>query len=270
MPTNNGIASIAPRALQLDAQALDDSLHSLLLQEYRNLLRHYPSSSLHRLIPEVTFLLRLLFHLNTSFIHRPTPGNALHTIVYSDTISSKNLRLPQRLGLLFFDAWLPYILSRARNFRAITESDAFTTVETLVKFLSFLNLFIFLRRSVYPSLPHRLLSIVSVHPRPTKPLRAAFEIVDSQLVWQGLAEFALFLAPVVRRLLKGGLLGIGGGSRRARVDGVCVSCSEGVVMAHRAVPCGCWYCYVCCREAEGGTCLGCGSGVAGAERVKTW
>lgn len=107
-----------------------------------------------------------------------------------------------------------------------------------------------------------------------------FEYVNSQLVWQGVAEFALVVGPLLAAMrdwiggeeVVGRVLGGFGIGRRRRVAAEAISERCGVCgqsemrMKHRVVPCGCVFCWACVAGRRGG-CAGCGGSVGGVERV---
>lgn len=260
------------RAIQLDAQRLDDELQSLLLQEWRLILRKFPRSPLNSLTAEVTLLLRFLLHSNSLGANKPTPGTALQNLAFVDMRGKRpvlGLTRIQRIGHFLLDVLVPYIFEKLRHRGWSSTSRIVTWLETGYKIVALGNLLAFLRTGVYHTLSHRVLRTGLAHPTPTRPQRTAFEIVDRQLVWQGLAEFALFLAPVVKRLIKG--IAFGAGIRRMQGEGLCVGCGETAVMPHVAIPCRCRYCYVCGRgmtDGVGSFCGGCGGVVGGVERLR--
>lgn len=150
-----------------------------------------------------------------------------------------------------------------------------------------LNLALFFRRGVFRSVADRLVGARLAYAKPVVARAPAFEFVNAQLVWQGVAEFALLIAPLLsspgwigrsrvgRRVLAG--LGVAERAPLAGEEGAgedkCAGCgSAEITMKHRALPCQHVFCYVCVRaELErdpGMRCGVCGAGVHEIERMK--
>lgn len=272
------------RVLQLDAQRLDDELESLFLTSARECLRFLPHSTISTHLPELKFSLRLYLYLNSIFRNRPSPGNAIQGLSYTNTTPTLQntrpnlLSKPQRVAHLLLDILLPYINTHLRQSMRQSSQSTVSRILSLAdvgwRVCALSNLILFLRNGQFLTLGHRVsgIQIIASHATPLR--RTAFEFMHRQLVWEGVAEFALFLMPVVRGLLRGGMVRAVSVVRRFAgnergVEG-CVGCQAQAVMPHEALPCRCLYCYVCLRrvvEGIGSTCEGCGGRVAEVERV---
>lgn len=282
MPPPSAVPSTpAQRVSQLDASRLDAELQTLFLTDAQSALRHLPAGVLQRHIPELKALLRLIFHLNTISIDVPSPGNALQNLHYTTSIPpTPHLTKYQRLLHLILSILLPYLWAHLR--RRATHPDhararrVLNGLETVVRVMELVNLYVFLRNGSYRSLADRIAGTRLRYA--TRETRAApiFEFVHSQLVWQGVAEGALLLAPVLalprafaRSKVGRRLLG-GFGERGAGGSGCGVCRASEVVMPHRVLPCACLFCYVCVagRIVEGGECFKCGGAVVRIERVR--
>lgn len=243
------------RVVQLDALRLDDEIDSLFLSQSTEFLRHC-NISIASVKPEVQLCLRLLSFANTVNSSSPTPGLSLHSLAFS-SLRDKAAPLTslQKLSYLCTNAFLPYIIIRlAEVFPTLSER-----LQTLTKVVELLNRFHFLSYARFPTLSHRVSGISLVHPVPVAPQRSPFEILHSQLVWQGVAQFALFLSPVIRSLVNRPI-------RASRRDDACAVCA-GNTMLHVMMPCRCLYCYICGVEVRR-VCSACGGVAGGLQRLR--
>lgn len=281
------------RVSQLDAARLDDELQTLFLSEARTALRFVPGGTLESLLPELKALLRLIFFLNTVAQHKPSPGNAFQNLRYASARSGAPLSRWQRAVHFALEVALPYAWARLR--RRTSGGDwarrrrgtwrLLNAAEAAARLGALANLAAFFRAGRYRSLADRAARARLRYARPARDVPPAFEFVNSQLVWQGVAEGALLLAPLLaapgalarsslgRRVL--GAIGVRGAAAAEDGRGVtrCAECGAGdVVMPHRVLPCKHLFCYVCLAAAlersPALVCRACGAGVHGLERVK--
>lgn len=261
-PSRNVQQVPVQRVLQLDALRFDDDL---LATFERRLQRHLMNTLSFSPSPTtLRFILRLIHFVHTTVINRPTPGHSLQGLSFT------TLSLPQRLVHLLVDILLPYVVT------------LYPTRKTLgflyaVALLLVRSRFVFNGRGV--TLAHLLGgSHVRYNGNVSASRSLLFQFVDRQLVWQGLAELALCISPVVKSLLSSRIFSLsyilhvvrGGRSHSAVVadnvnaasrnnngtnsdddvrtnQGKCVFCERNnhINMPHRLVPCGCVACYMC-------------------------
>lgn len=280
------------RVSQLDALRLDDELLTLFLGSIRGCLRFFPQSTLEACLPELQVLLRLFFHANTVMVQRASPGNAFQNLCYIP------LTPMQRAAHMALDVLLPYAFSSLRRELSISEWSrrdsrrrliwrTVNYIESGARLATVLNLALFFRYGTFRSLADRLVGARLAYYKRHIARAPAFEFVNAQLVWEGVAELALMVSPLLsrvgglgqsrvgRRVLAG--LGVAQHSTIVGGDGLgvdkCGVCGGGeITMKHRAKPCSHVFCYTCvATELErdpGMRCGVCGAGVHDIERVK--
>lgn len=280
------------RVSQLDALRLDDELLGLFLTSLRECLRFFPQSTLEACLPELQALLRLFFHLNTVMVQKASPGNSIQNLCYLP------LTPLQRAAHMALDVILPYAFTSLRRHLSISEWSrrgghrrivwrALNYIEAATRLATVVNLALFFRYGVFRSLADRAVGARLSYYKRTVARAPAFEFVNAQLVWEGIAELALVLSPLLsrsgwlgrsrvgRRLLTG----LGGVERVGVVSGEglgvdkCGACGTGdITMKHQARPCAHVFCYACvATELErdpGIRCRVCSAGVHEIERVK--
>ncbi|CAN8069210.1 unnamed protein product [Agarophyton chilense] len=243
------------RVVQLDALRLDEELHSLFLSLSNELSRSC-NISMASVKPEIHLFLRLVAFMNTANLNASTPGLSLHNLRFSCTAAKVvPLTATHKLRYVCAHVLFPYIVKRLSSV-VPTFSERVQLVCNIGELLNRLH---FLRFGRFPSLAHRLAEMALVHAEPVTPQRSPFEIVHSQLVWQGVAQFALFLAPVIRALVNRPVRA----SRRADACAVCA----GNTMLHAMMPCGCLYCYHCGMQVRR-RCDACGGVAGGLQRLR--
>jgi peroxin-2 len=318
------------RANQLEAERLDQELLTLLFFQAQSALRFLRPSVAAALAPEVRLALRLSLYSNTVFTHTPSPGKAIYNLRLESSTHNYPIRygnepaplsLRQRLALILLDVLLPYAWARARNW-ALEEDElnarwlderlpgswrrriwrAMGGVDTAVRALALANYAVFLTRGRYPTLSHRIACVGMGYQNVSATHMISFEFLNRQLVWSGMAEFLVFLTPVLRsarasRIVSSALLrvsralgvgaftGVGAGAgasagaagsaeiehltgdeRRRETARGCAECGAGSPnMAHIALPCRHFFCYVCLAVAlekdPGYACKRCGVSV---------
>lgn len=277
IPSSTSSSAIYPvqRVLQLDAGRLDKELHTLFHTSLLPFFRNLPSSGTD---PSalLTLLLRLLHHFNTIHRNEATPGNELQSLKYTSSTGGP-LSLIQRYVHLLCNAVLPFLYTCMQRARHPIIASLTTPLAALRSVCVLANRAYFLRTGQYSSLAHRIANTrVEYVGRPTSP-RAAFQLVDRQLVWQGLAELALCVAPIIRQLISSRSNRPSGATHRASVTSssgegshvlVCPVCQATPTMAHVVLPCRCFTCYVCIHHHEATSCPGCGTAITAVKRVE--
>lgn len=271
-------AQSVQRVLQLDADRLDEELRSLFHTSLTSLLRHLPGRSPDSAVYLKLFL-RFLNHFNTVDINEPTPGNALQRLRYESVTGASMTRWQRNVHLLL-DTIVPFVLARLRMiFRHPVIASLMTPLTALYAMCVLANRVHFLRTGKYPTLTHRAAGTrIAYDGHPVTP-RTAFQLVDRQLVWQGLAELALCVAPIVRQFFASRFARHGMLTRRSTVGTtasivaarahslICPVCQTSPSMPHLILPCQCVSCYVCLHR-DTVSCPSCGSAVAAIERMQ--
>jgi peroxin-2 len=285
------------RANQLEAERLDEELLSLLFVQAQSALRFLRPSFVAAVAPEIRLALRLTFYANTVLARRPSPGREIYNLRLESPCTSRPIRfgneaaplsMRQRVALLLLDVLLPYLWVRLRNW-ALEENEGTARwldeqlpgssrrrlwrgmglVDTAVRALSFANYAMFLSGGRYPTLSLRVASVGMGYQEIGAKHMLSFEFLNRQLVWSGMAEFLVFLTPILRsarasRLVStafsrlnhalglsfGGVSGEDAAGESRRPTGVCAECdSTTPTMAHFALPCRHTFCYVCLAVA---------------------
>lgn len=284
------------RVNQLDALRLDEELCNLLLEHAKSAFRYYPASAVDAITPELQALLRTFLFSNTIAIHRPSPGNDYENLRYRSDLPSQqrairfgtegsDLRRIQTFFYFVLSIAVPYFWERLR--RHATDQEwaydaplswrnivwrSMNAAEAVFRFASVFNLFSFITYGKYRSLVDRIIGASLVYRNLEETRRPTFEVLNRQLVWQGLAEFLLFLAPLIstlrqprilfrtralRRLLPAGTTRDDASSARSAGQGTvssstnkCQICeTSSMVMPHVALPCRHTFCYTCVAMA---------------------
>lgn len=278
------------RVNQLDAGRIDDELLNLLFAQAKSCFRYFPSVLVEGLVPELRAVLRLFFFANTIAVHVPSPGNDYQNVRYRSELPSKiprtrfgaegtDLTLGQRIAYFAIDLLLPYVWERVR--RHATENEwgqdqpltwrhmvwrGMDAAETVTRVLELANFCAFLRHGRYRSLTGRILRARLIYQDVAVTRQANFEFLNRQLVWQGFADFLLFLTPLLstaraarwltrtrlgRRLLaRPPSRSANSSALGARATASCHICgSSAPVMPHAALPCRHMFCYACVAAA---------------------
>jgi len=136
-------------------------------------------------------------------------------------------------------------------------------LKRLYKFIRFLdhsyriatviNFLVFLVDGKYRSLLERLLRmrLIYIHPRVARQVN--FEFMNQQLLWQGFAEFWMFMAPLVNfdRIFRGiqGMFRVFTGPVADSVPG-CPVCHVDPILNPYKANCGHLFCYYCVRASR--------------------
>lgn len=292
------------RVLQVDAERLDEeaqaSVQVAVTRVTERLMRGLnltPFSA-----PTTRLLLRLVRHASATMRGAPTAGLALQGLRLADGYNAGRplVSVGRRTLLSALFVLLPFLRSRIQSTQSAAQlglnqssSNRSARTQFAVRLLgialdiaSALNFIMFLRYGVYPTVSHRLAGATIAYDArvPTSASRAVFQMVDQQLVWQGLARLAIALRPLlpllsnVREMLTPMMMSSSSSSpestdsssldMRHRVDlQHCTICHGVPVMPHRAIPCECVSCFVCAHGRATATCAQCGAPITAMRRV---
>jgi peroxin-2 len=291
------------RVNQLDAAHLDEEVTSILGSQARGAFKFLAPSLVSWLKPELDALLQLALFRFTVFVDRPTPGHQLQNLRYRNeahaalaeaaaprdpavfvlTRTQKTLYALLSIGGRWAWQRLRGALT-ARGWRLWPEGSLQRRVAAWVeraewayRLASVSNFVLFLWEGRYRSVLERLLRmrLVYAHARASRQLN--FEYMNQQLVWQGLAEFLLFIVPLIdfarikALLLRalgvasapdargGGCPVCGSTDMVTPYEARCVSARRASSCARRLTDsphaaalrsCGCVYCYYCLRASR--------------------
>lgn len=291
------------RVLQVDAGRLDEeaqaSVQVPVMRVAERLMRGLNLTPLSATTTRL--LLRIARHASATMRGVATAGLALQGLRLADSYNGGQplVSVRRRALLSALCVLVPFLRTQIQTTQSTTQfglnqspSDWTSRMRSATRWLSIsldiasaLNLIMFLRYGVYPTMSHRLAGVtIAYDARVTAPAsRAAFQMVDQQLVWQGLARLAIALRPLLPLLssVRGMLMPMmmlssssteptdpSSPDLRHRVDLLhCTICHSIPVMPHHAIPCGCVSCFVCAHSRATATCAQCGAPVTAMRRV---
>lgn len=291
------------RVLQVDAGRLDEeaqaSVQMAVARVTERLMRGLNLTPLSA--PTTRLLLRLARHASATMRGVATAGLALQGLRLADGYNGGQplVSVRRRALLSALCVLVPFLRTRVQSTHSATQLDpnqsspswstriqfAMRSLGVWLDIASALNLIMFLRYGVYPTMSHRLAGVtIAYDTRIAAPAsRAAFQMVDQQLVWQGLARLAIALRPLlpllssVREMIMPVMMlsssstestDLSSPDLRHRVDlQHCTICHNVPVMPHHAVPCGCVSCFVCAHSRATATCAQCGAPITAMRRV---
>lgn len=288
--TMDAISRRASRANQVDALRLDSELQLILNEFAKSALRFYPSAVSDALHPEISAVLRTLIFANTVAVDVQTPGLAYSnlrlrgSVAPSSRFGTEGNPLSRMQKALHFACGVaaPYIFARLQ--RHTSDGDRpqleqlLRIAQGVTRLAGVINLVLFLRHARFRSVPDRLAGVELVYADIDATRRPGLELLNRQLVWQGVAQLALFVAPLLSSLSLPAFIrrlrtrGVPGPDERGPGRGECPECgTREMCMPHTALPCRCVFCYACIavpleRDAEW-KCRRCNMAVHSVRRV---
>eukprot|EP00929_Paragymnodinium_shiwhaense_P106718 TRINITY_DN72301_c0_g1_i1.p1 TRINITY_DN72301_c0_g1~~TRINITY_DN72301_c0_g1_i1.p1 ORF type:complete len:325 (-),score=39.84 TRINITY_DN72301_c0_g1_i1:146-1120(-) len=276
------------RVNQIDAVRLDDDINDLLRTEFAEIFKLWDSIVFHHLQPELDLTLRFLIWRYTVWIDAATPGGILQNVKYAQAFSGteaapKRLRRKQKLGLLLFGVAMPWLATRLHGVMRDIEGGAklagdgrvhrllrrlcgwylrqlLPKASAIISVCSAMNFLLFLRHGIFAGVAERLLAVRLVHIDPMAHRQVAFEYMNRIMLWNGISEFALTVAPLInlgkiwRRLTKLMLpvaSANGGEGRCDDVDAVgCALCGTTPCCVPMRADCGHLFCYFCLASEQ--------------------
>ncbi|XP_047473820.1 peroxisome biogenesis factor 2-like [Penaeus chinensis] len=209
--TNKGYV---PRISQLDSIILNEEAYSLLKSQLLAAVKYVGQSSLTRFEPEIDAGLRYILLKCTIQKARSSIGQQLLQIKYDDLVSNKRLR--NYVLLLVLGRWLKQragnvatVVFRNENAGLFT-SQCINVFEILYMVSQLLNLLVFLKEGIYPSVFERMLRLKPVSSNIRNIRKLSYVYFTRELLWHGFAELLSFVLPlinvqyfhsIVRRLL---------------------------------------------------------------------
>lgn len=209
---------LANRVFQLEANGLDHDFNTTLDNFIDGI-------DIPRLSEEIKLLLRL--YLYSSYIKENTSvGMKVYNMSYCDTSKERTMMTPSKLKLVLLAACnllAPYLQKRANRLESIIDRSHFVqglkipwlrmdNVIMLMKTLSVINFFTFLRVGKYLTLTERMLGLSSVmsdedYFNGIYMNRVQMELMYRETVWKALAEFLTSVVPLINKdSIKGKLL----------------------------------------------------------------
>jgi peroxin-2 len=298
LSSNGGGAPRSIRVLrvhQLDSSLFDAEIWTLLRGQLSRVLDNFSPSSVSKWRPEIDAALGLaMFSLGICSRNAST-GHTLQNLVFRDEIGHRKLLAgrstrserafpkPRAWQLALFaigTVVVPYFLTRVRRMAArqgwadMPEGTARARVwqamrgaERLYRVAVALNFVIFMVDGRYMTLLARLLSLRLVYASVGRARYLNFEYMNQQLVWNGLTELLMFLAPLVkpRQIAAAAKRWLRRDASESAADDAassssllsasspldaCVICSARPMNTPYATSCGHCFCYFCIRATS--------------------
>lgn len=199
------------RVFQLDSTQLDNAILSIVCDQLKLAFNHLPLNTYVDFQPEITAIVKFIIGKYSYVRSGLSVGQSLLGLGYSLSSSSSAGR--QRLWFhLLLDILPVYLYTRLSHLLAaagLDEERRFkverwsTAVEGVIRLLSVVNLLIFVRNGVYPTLTARLLRL------PLKPINQRIAstglrandinhtFMAREHLWRGFAELLLCVGPLI-------------------------------------------------------------------------
>lgn len=196
--TNQGYV---PRISQLDSIILNEEAYSLIKSQLLAAVKYIGQSSLTRFEPEIDAGLQYILLKCTVQKARSSIGQQLLQIKYDDLVSNRRLR--NYVLLLVFGRWLK---QRAGNIAAavlrdesakLFASQCINILEILYMVSQLLNLLVFLKEGIYPSVVERMLRLKPVSSNIRNVRKISYVYFTRELLWHGFAELLSFVLPLI-------------------------------------------------------------------------
>ena len=192
------------RVNQLDASQLDDELSNLLQQQFIDLLRGLPFSSLlSKIKPELQALVRISLWRWSVWKSGATFGQLMLGLRYSE-VGKENATITARSKWLLFLLLVAAEWAKERVHLLASYLTTFTPgqierglsfIISLTQFAELCNFCIFLLKGQFPSLKERLFSLTMVPQRRQTLNQLNYEFTNREILWHGFSEFLFFILP---------------------------------------------------------------------------
>eukprot|EP00127_Corallochytrium_limacisporum_P003497 Clim_evm125s149 gene=Clim_evmTU125s149 len=288
------------RVYQMDAHRLDDLMSGMLLDQLKALGRSLPAhfaSKVETYAAELKMICLAcvvgvpLLNFNATF------GEELLNLRTVRSATNTRVSLGRRVLLAALLVGSDYVRERVTEYlvqREVHHSNpngdqvlqTWDRAVAAVRILKFLNMLAFLKNGTYPTLAHRLLSVSLQFKTTTAEKFVSYEYMSREMLWQGFAEFFIFLIPLMKvKSLKGMLFSVFfhtdkinkiADSEESERERGCPICGEAVpTIPVSAVKSGCHhrFCYYCIasnqEEDPSFACPSCSNTVGAVARSMT-
>lgn len=246
--------SYVSRVNQLDSYLLDNEINKIVHEQLQNVYNEFPPGLLSKYQPEIDALLKTFIWANSILQNKSTFGQQVLAITYqSDKITKNRLILHYLLTIC-----APYT-KEVGNLRLTSYTQlqkAIAWIECLLKILSIVNFFRFLKTGHYPSLLDYLLRWNHVSKTGTQMRNVGYDYMNRELVWTGFLELLNVTLPLInyhsiKRKVNKFLTSKGDYEQIAseptmNIHTKCAICSQRPALPHH-IGCSHIFCYYCIR-----------------------
>lgn len=264
MALNETDKGYVPRISQLDSIILNEEAYSLIKSQLLGAVKYIGQSSLTRFEPEVDAGLRYILLRYTVQKARSSIGQQLLQIKYDDSVPNRRLR--NYVLLLVLGSWMKQrtldVTTTAfrSEYARLIISQCVNVIEILYKVSQLLNLLVFLREGIYPSVVERMLKLKPVSSNIRNVRRISYVYFTRELLWHGFAELLSFVLPlinlqyfhsVVRKMLPSSVDNVDAEEQQEinfHQQTTCVVCNNPPILPHNF---GCQHlaCYYCIHSS---------------------
>lgn len=175
--------SYVSRVNQLDAYILDKEISKIIHEQLTNVYKELPPGILSKFQPEIDALLRTFIWINSVLDHKSTFGQQVLAITYQNDKITKNRLILHYLMTVCANYTKEVSQLRFTNFVNIQRVIA--GVEFLIKILSILNFFRFLKTGQYPSVLDYVLRWNHTSKSGAQMRNVGYAYMNRELVWTG-------------------------------------------------------------------------------------
>ncbi|KAL9644587.1 hypothetical protein ABK040_015326 [Willaertia magna] len=197
---------------QLDSDRLDFEIENYLFNYFKRITKHF--TIMEQYEPEIMLLIRIFIYKYSIYDHSQTFGDTIQNLKYTFQASrfEKSPPLYSKLLFAFLSIGVPYIYERYIK-NTLMVNDSFNNlqnnqqnlvwyknlkkIEYYYKVFEFINFILFLYQGKYKTLLERFLGWRKVYATRFMIRQLSFDYMNSELIWNGLAETILFIAPLI-------------------------------------------------------------------------
>ncbi|XP_019871762.2 peroxisome biogenesis factor 2 [Aethina tumida] len=243
--------NILLRVTQINAIYLDKEIDKLFLQIIQEATKNLPPGLIAPYDEEIKLLVKLAI-LNYSIVKQgSTFGQQLLSVKYD------NIPIYKRY-LYVIGSTLGYIKDKCEIWKPSHEINRhISLVYTILKFLDFINLSVFLRNGVKPLLIERILGLNQVYSRDNVRRHYESKYLARELLWNGFIEMIVHILPLInyhkiKRTIKNNNpfrqkpVYSSISTREMTMHSKCAYCGENPTLPHH-MGCAHIFCYVCLK-----------------------
>lgn len=176
------------RVNQLDADLLDREITKIIHEQLANVFDQLPPGLLSKFQPEIDCFLRTLVWVSSIQRNKSTFGQQILAITYQKERLTRN-RLIFHYVLTIFSTYAKDV-SHLRFTNKLLIQKSIEWIECLIRIVSLLNFFRFLKVGRYPSLMDYVLGWNHVSQAGTKMRNVGYAYMNRELVWMGFMVIA--------------------------------------------------------------------------------
>lgn len=184
-----------PRITQLDAIEFDEEISNLLTNNFLEISRYLRPGALNNVKPEISLLIKLLVFRYSILRTNSSFGQQLLNVKYKDELSKIKAVL-----FALINYGLPYFKEKCDepSFKLTNEAvkKNIDKLDLILKACHTINLLIFLRQGIYPTLVDRVLRI-KYAPIQNLNRSVGYSYMTRELLWHGFMELLMYTLPLI-------------------------------------------------------------------------